>query len=274
MQYRQEGTERLNGMVVQVVFQSSETGFCVLELLLADGDTATVVGDLAGVAPGEELTLTGSWTEHPSFGRQFKAVSCEYRLPDTESAILQYLSSGVVTGVGPVMARRIVDAFGSRTLEILQTDCELLAQHIKGISLAKARQIGKEFNALVGLRECVDRLGRLGISAACAMAAYRQHGEITIARVTENPYLLCEFPVNVPFAQADDAAAALGLDPESEFRRRAGILHVLRHNLNNGHTCLPEQKLLAAAGGFLMTEPELLALVLERMVDEAALLRP
>lgn len=274
MQYRQENAaERLNGMVVQVVFQSGETGFCVLELLLADGDTATVVGDLAGVAPGEELTLTGSWTEHPSFGRQFKAVSCEYRLPDTESAILQYLSSGVVTGVGPVMARRIVDAFGSRTLEVLQTDCELLAQHVKGVSLAKARQIGREFNNLVGLRECVDRLGRLGISAACAMAAYRQYGEITVTRVLENPYLLCESPVSVPFAQADDAAAALGLDPESEFRRRAGILHVLRHNLNNGHTCLPEQKLLSAAAGFLMTEPELLALVLERMVDEAVLLR-
>ena len=157
--------ERLNGMVTQVVFQSAGTGFCVLELLLADGDTVTVVGELAGVAPGEELTLGGSWTEHPSFGRQFKAVSCEYRLPDTESAILLFLSSGVLCGVGPVMARRIVDEFGARTLDILQTDCELLAQRVRGISLSKARQIGRDFNELVGLRECVDRLGRLGVSA-------------------------------------------------------------------------------------------------------------
>lgn len=266
-------TERLNGMVTQVVFQSAATGFCVLELLLADGDTATVVGELAGVAPGEELTLGGSWTEHPSFGRQFKAVSCEYRLPDTESAILQYLSSGVLTGVGPVMARRIVDEFGARTLDILQTDCELLAQRVRGVSLAKARQIGRDFNELVGLRECVDQLGRLGVSAACAMAAYRQYGETTLARVRENPYLLCDFPINVPFNQADDAAASLGLDPKSEFRRRAGVLHVLRHNLNNGHTCLPEAKLLAAAGGFLQTEPEQMARVLERMLEEATVLR-
>ncbi len=267
----QQETERLNGMVVQVIFQSMETGFCVLELL-SGSDTIPVVGELAGVAPGEELTLTGSWVEHASFGRQFKAVSCEYRLPDTESAILQYLSSGVLPGVGPVLARRIVDAFGARTLDVLQTDAEALADRVKGVSLAKARQIGREFCNLVGLRDCVDQLGRLGISANAAMAAYRQHGPSTLPLLRQNPYLMCEAPVSLPFTQADDAAATLGLDPECEERRTAGLLHVLRHNLNNGHTCLPKQKLLTAAAGFLCTEPEATARTLERMQDEGAVL--
>lgn len=274
MRYRQEETEqeRLNGMVVQVVFQSMETGFCVLELLSGD-ETVAVVGELAGTAPGEELTLTGRWVEHASFGRQFKATGCEYRLPDTENAILQYLSSGVLTGVGPIMARRIVEVFGCHTLEILQTDPDELAARVKGLSLSKARQISREFCNLVGLRETVDRLGKLGLSASSAMAAYRQYGPTTVDKVLQNPYLLCESPISVPFAQADDAAAALGLDPESESRRQAGLLYVLRHNLNNGHTCLPQEKLLAAAGNFLCTSPDILTLVLERMVDEAFVLR-
>lgn len=266
-----EGGERLNGMVVQIVFQSMETGFCVLELL-SGGETVPVVGELAGVAPGEELTLTGSWVEHASFGRQFRAVSCEYRLPDTEAAILQYLSSGVLPGVGSVLARRIVDAFGIRTLEVMQTEPQRLADRVKGVSLNKARQISRELCALIGLRESVGQLGEWGINAASAMAAYRQYGPDTVALVRENPYLLCEAPVHLPFAAADDAAAALGLDPESECRRQAGLLHVLRHNLNNGHTCLPRTKLLAAAAGFLCAAPEELSRVLDRMLERAVLL--
>ncbi len=272
MAYQAADGQRLNGVVTSVVFQSMETGFCVLELLCADGGTVPVVGALAGVAPGEELTLTGSWADHPSFGRQFKATSCEYRLPDTESAILQYLASGALPGVGAVLARRIVDAFGARTLEILQTDAEALAQRVKGVSLAKARQIGKEFCNLVGLRDCVDQLGRLGISASAAMAAYRQYGPSTLPLLRQNPYLMCEAPVSLPFNQADDAAATLGLDPECGERRIAGLLHVLRHNLNNGHTCLPKAKLLAAAAGFLCAEPETVARSLESMQDEGAVL--
>lgn len=267
MPYEPPAPQRLNGMVVQVIFQNAATGFCVLELL-SGGETVPVVGELAGVAPGEELTLTGVWTEHASFGRQFKASACEYRLPDTESAILQYLSSGVLPGLGPVLARRVVDAFGARTLDVLQTDPERLAQRVKGVSLAKARQLGRSFCELIGLRECVEALGRLGINATNAIAAYRQYGPQTLAFVRENPYLLCEEPLLLPFVQVDDAAAHLGLDPECEERRAAGLLHVLRHNLGNGHTCLPWDKLVEVASAFLRAAPEEMARVLQRLEED------
>jgi len=270
--YGEEQMYRLNGIVTEVVFASKESGFAVIELL-AEGDTVTAVGELAGIAPGEELTMQGSWAEHASFGRQFRVSEFSCRLPDTQANILMYLSSGIISGVGPATARHIVEAFGEKSLEVLQAEPAKLAQRVKGITSAKAKQISKDFCVLMGLRQSVEQMGHWGINANVAMAAFRRYGPGVEDQVRQNPYLLCDAPVNLPFTQADDTAARLGLDPESDFRRRAGLVYVLKHNLNNGHTCLPQDKMLAAAGKFLYTPPEQLETVLAQMNQEGALAR-
>ncbi len=245
----QQQGEQLSGTVEAVTFENPANGFAVLTLALADGELMCAVGPLAGSVPGEELTLAGRYVEHPSYGVQFEAVACAFRLPEEEGAVLKYLSSGVLPGVGPATARRIVERFGAQALEVLATSPEQLAD-IRGLSPEKARQAGRRFLELFGMREAMAGLSGLGLSASEAIALYRLYEDTTLERVHQNPYLLCGHPLFISFARADAIAEQLGFDREGSERIRAAILYTLRHNLNNGHTCLPKQKLAATACSF------------------------
>ncbi len=264
-------TERiqLTGTVENVVYKNNETGFTVLDLGAGD-ELITVVGELAGAAEGEELTVWGEYANHPSFGRQFKAAAFERVLPKTASAILKYLSNRAISGVGPAIARRMVDAFGDATLDVIAREPERLTG-IRGVSGEKARQISEEFRKIYGVRETLASLAALGLETADALLLFRAFSDTSAELVRDNPFMLCGFPLYKDFPFADALASRLGFAPDDIRRIRGGLVYILRHNLGNGHTCIPTGKLLDTAAGFLSVARDSVEIELYEAVGDGML---
>ena len=165
---------QIRGLVEDVVYQNKDTGYGVIEIN-ADGEPVTMVGDLAFVCIGEEVSAYGRYVTHPNFGVQFRCDACERTLPTTAAAILKYLSRGAVSGIGPAMAKRLVAAFGSDTLEIMARNPEKLLE-IKGISDKKAKQIAEDLSRMFGLRETIAEMTRIGLSTDDALQLYKIYG--------------------------------------------------------------------------------------------------
>ena len=256
--------DQLIGSVERIVFRNEDNGWTVLEL--DDGqELHKVVGVLPMVGVGETLRLLGGWVEHPSFGIQFRAEYCERHLPTEEDAILRYLSSGAVKGIGQATAIRIVDKFGSHALEVLEKQPERLAE-IKGISPAKAQKIAEEYAAQFGLREVLLAFSGYGLTPGEALRCWKKWGASTVERIRQNPYILCTAGLYIGFERADQICMEMGRPADDSRRIEAGLLYILRHNLNNGHTCLPMDKLCQTAVGLLGVEPSLVAETLENML--------
>lgn len=266
----QQEPEYLRGTVETVTFQNEENGFAVLTLQDEEGELICAVGPLAGSTPGEQLTLVGNYAQHGTYGRQFQATGCTHRLPETDTAIRQYLSSGVLPGIGKAFANRIVDRFGHESLEILASDPERLTE-VRGITRAKALEAGRRFMELFGAREAMASLASLGLAAGEALALYRQFGDASLTAVKQNPYLLCEYPLYLGFTRVDEIAGRLSVEHEGPERLQAALMYTLRHNLQNGHTCLPKEKLLQTASRFFLVEPERFDIELEKMCENGGL---
>ncbi|MDR2932065.1 MAG: ATP-dependent RecD-like DNA helicase [Oscillospiraceae bacterium] len=262
--------QKLPGTVEHIVYSSEDTGFTVLEID-SDGELVTVVGTLPAVAPGEELILTGRFTSHPTYGQQFKAELCERTLPATASAIRKYLASGAIKGIGPKTAIRIVEIFGDETLEIIEKNPMRLAE-VPGISKRKATEISEEYKHIFGIRAVMLFLSRYDIEPSAAIRVWKTWGMLAVDVITNDPYQLCIEAIGVAFETADMIAAQMDMDTAAPQRIAAGIRHVLIHNLGNGHTCLPRDKLLPAAAGLLGLESYLLEDVLESMVADSGLI--
>ena len=257
--------QQLTGAVEHIVYCNDDNGWTVLEL--DTGDTIeTVVGVLPRVQVGENLRLQGSWTDHPSFGRQFKATACESTLPTDAATILRYLASGAVKGIGPATAARIVDRFGADALRILEEEPQELAK-IKGITLTKAREMGRSFCAQFGLREVVMTFAGYGLTANEALRCWKMFGPATLTKIKENPYLLCSPGLYIGFERADALCMHLHGDKLDPNRLEAGVQYVLRHNLGNGHTCLPRDKVVPAAAALLDVSTDAVETAVERMLD-------
>lgn len=263
---QQPQDNKITGVIENVVYQNNETGFTVLDLAV-DGEMVTVVGELFGAAEGEELTVWGEYGTHPSFGLQFKAAAFERVLPSTATAIFKYLSGRAISGVGPVTARRLVDAFGDQTLEVLAKKPQLL-KNIKGVSDKKAAEISAEFRKIYGVREIISQLAELGLDTADALGLYRVFNELAVEIVRDNPFLICGFPLYKEFETADALARELRFDAEHVNRLRAGIIYILRHNLQNGHTCIPSEKLIDTAYSFLDVARDTVEIALYDAVDD------
>ncbi len=261
--------EIINGVVEEIIYRDAEKGFCVIAVDVG-GDEVTVVGDFTDVGEGEELEITGNYSTHPLYGLQFRAVLCERTLPETASAILRYLSSGVVKGVGPALARRMVDRFGDDTLDIAYTNPEMLSE-IKGISKNSARLIGAEFKKMFGIRELISLLSGYEIGTQYSVRAYRAFGEAAVELVKNNPYMLCGGEIGLAFEYADSLARDIGFERDSSERIHAGIIYILDHNMSNGHTCLPENKVISMSSAFLEVEPELILRQVEIMGENGYL---
>lgn len=258
--------QKLTGTVEHVVYSSEDTGFTVLEVD-SGGDLVTVVGVLPSVGPGEELILTGKFTAHPTYGQQFKAELCERALPATASAIRKYLASGAIKGVGPKTAVRIVERFGDETLDIIEKNPMKLTE-VAGISKRKAEEISEEYKHVFGIRSVMLFLSKYGIEPTASIRVWKMWGPLAVDVITNDPYRLCITGVDISFETADDIAAQMEMDLQSPQRISAGIAHVLIHNLSNGHTCLPRDKLLSAASGLLNLDSVLLEDTLESAVEE------
>ena len=247
---RNEETVILTGTAAALIYQNPENGYAVLRLDTGE-DTVTCVGCMPGISPGEELELTGRWTAHTAYGEQFRAETVIRRLPTGPAAIFRYLATGAVKHVGPALAREIVDRFGAETLEILENEPEKLAE-IRGISAKRAEKIGEEFRKQISLRRLMETLNQYDIKPFVAVQLYRFLGNDALETVRENPYVLTAF--GAEFFEADNMALEMGFDGDSPERMEAALLFELTHNLNNGHTFLPREKLLAATAQLLEAE--------------------
>ena len=235
----------IEGAVDTVVFQNEENGYTVLHLLTDQGEVVTVVGCIPFAAAGESMTITGVWVNHPTYGPQLTAELVERRMPQDEESIVCYLASGVLKGVGPSTAARLVDRFGADTLRIFEEEPEKLTA-FKGVTSKKAMEISAALRSLTGLRRVMEFLSRYDLPVTLAMGLLRAYGDETLEKLKDNPYLLTDERCGVDFSDADEIALSMGFDGDSPCRVEAAVLYELNHNLSNGHVFLPRPKLIAA----------------------------
>ncbi len=242
METKETELQVLQGTVEEVVYKNADNGYIVITLDV-EGAPETAVGVLGDIVEGETIKLRGTYVSNAKYGRQFKAVTCERTLPTTASEIRRYLGSGVIKGVGPALAKKIVAAFGTDSLDIIENDPVRLSE-INGITNDKALYISHEFRKLSGIKTIIEFLQKYDISPVIASLVWKIHEGASVAAVKENPYILCDSGIDVNFTVADRIAYDLELDMFSAERIKAGIAYVLRENSYAGHTCLPKQKLM------------------------------
>ena len=239
------------GTVLSVVFQNEENGYAVLRLVTDDGELLTLVGCVPCAAPGENLTATGSFSSHPQYGEQFSASEVERYLPSNETEILNYLASGIVRGVGPATAEKLVARFGIETLQVLESEPEKLTA-IKGMTARRAQEISAAFNEQMGLRRVMEFLAHYDLPAALSVPLYRRFGANAMAALERNPYLLSDSAFGVDFSVCDEIALSMGFGGDASLRTEAGLTFELSHNRDaGGHVFLPREKLLAATAQLL-----------------------
>lgn len=237
--------ELISGTIEYITYRNADSGFTVIELDCGK-ESITAVGIMPEIAKGESVELTGHFDFHSTYGQQFRVDICERTLPSGSAAILKYLSSGAIKGIGPATAKRIVHDFGDDTFDILENYPQRLAI-IKGITKAKAEEICEEFTRRRSIREVMLHLGRLGVAADEALLVYKIFGQSSVDRIKADPFLLCREGIDLPFERADEISLKLDFDRDSIERISAGVVFVLKHNLNNGHTCLPREKLISVS---------------------------
>ena len=256
---------KLEGVVEHVIYENPDTGYAVFEVD-AGGTDIVVAGNVGSMDNGMSITAYGYMVNHPSYGEQFRAETCEASLPQDTAALLSYLSSGVLPYIGPSTAKKIVAKFGAHTLNVISETPDKLCE-LKGITPQKAAAISNEFRRMYGVREVVAWMAKFGLSAQMAVTAYRAFGPATVEALKKNPYMLCGEPLNLKFSQVDGIAAQLQVGQGSDLRIAAGLLYALRHNANNGHTCLPADKLIESTARFIRVEPDAVKAGLQSLLE-------
>ena len=260
--------EILQGTVEGITFHNEANGYTVFEL--DNGrEQITVVGEIPFISVGEILTLKGVFIVHPTYGPQFKAETIERSLSITQSQLIRYLSSGAISGVGPVTAGLIVSEFGDKTIEVIENEPIRLAK-IRGISEKKALAISESFKEQFSVRDIVIRLSNYGISANEAMRIYKVLGKSSVEMVERNPYILCDKDIAIGFERADEIAQILPNSVDIQYRANAAVLYVLRHNLSNGHTCLPTDALTSTVAKLLGCDDSTISVAIKRLFDNDA----
>ncbi len=261
----------IEGIVESVMFCDPDSGYIVLELD-SHGDYVTVVGELGNIEEGEELTVVGRYVRHARFGMQFRADVCRRKMPATANAILKYLSSGAIKGVGPTLAKRLVDEFGEKTFEVIENDPASLSK-VRGITPAKAEEISMEFKRIFGMRALMIFLSEYSIPPYAAVRAWKKWGQYAVEMIKENPYILCGSGIELDFEKAEEMAVKTGFPMESESRVSAGINYILTFNTDLGHTCLPYDRLKSTALKLLNISEELFDKCLDSQCTEENIFR-
>lgn len=260
----EKNNEIIVGTVEDIIFQSAITGFTVLELSNGE-DSVTAVGTMPDVKEGEQLELSGNFTVHHTYGQQFKAQAYSKLLPSGATAILRYLSSGSIKGIGPATAKKIISRFGDRALEIMENEPGELSK-INGISFGKALEISDELKKRKSIREVIAKLSKFAINPTEAIEVYKSLGADAAEMIGENPYLLCGEKIGFDFSRVEQIAEDLEFPKDSSERFFAGIKFVIEHNLLNGHTCLPREKLAEVSAKLLDSDSRVCDDAIEEMV--------
>lgn len=264
--------EIIQGVISAVVYQNYDNGYAVLRLGVGGGQAVTVVGTIPLPAVGERLMVTGKWSSHASYGRQFEAEFLERLMPGSSAEILSYLSSRIIKGIGPKMAARIVEQFGDETLAVMEREPLRLAE-VPGISREKAKAIGEEFRLRVGMRQLMEFFTLHHLPAELAVRTYKVYGEQTVELLYDDPYLLMDDGLDAPFGAVDRFAIELGVAADDPRRVEAVILFELRYNLSAGHSFLPEDKLEAATAQLLNVETDTVVKAVTRLIEGERLVR-
>lgn len=246
--------ETVKGYVDHIIYRNTDNGYTVL-ILIVEEEELTCVGTFSDIVEGENIEAKGEYTDHPTYGRQFKVVSYEEKAPEDELAIERYLGSGAIKGIGIALAARIVRRFKEDTFRIIEEEPERLAE-IKGISERKAMEIAEQVNEKKDLRQAMIFLQQYGIHTNLAVKIYNTYGSEIYSILTENPYRLADDIDGVGFRTADEIATRVGIRTDSDFRIRSGILYTLQLASGEGHTYLPLEELTQRASALLEVEPE------------------
>ncbi len=271
-----EGRQQLTGSVERITYYNEESGYTVLRLKpdsrdalpYAHGKYAdqliTVVGNLPALNPGEWLKLTGQWLTHPKHGRQFQVEQCEQSSPATVEGIKRYLGSGMVRGVGKVMAERIVNRFGAETLDVIDEQPERLRE-VLGIGQKRVDSVIKAWQEQRAIKDVMVFLHSHGISTHLAVKIYKQYGDQSLGVVQATPYRLVQDIHGIGFKTADKIAQALGLPFDAPARVEAGIHYTLQKMADDGHVYAPQAELEPAAADILQLPAERVTAVLEAL---------
>ena len=234
----------IQGQLERITFRSEENHFTIAKLKVkGHKNLVTVLGNLLPVSPGEILRLTGTWDRHPKYGEQFRITSCETVVPATLHGIERYLGSGLIKGIGPVMAKRLVEKFGTDTLEVIENHPHRLSE-VEGIGDKRIGMIKAAWQEQKEVRDVMLFLQSHDVSSAYAAKIYRQYGRESIAVVKENPFRLATDIFGVGFRTADTIAAKLGMPKDAPMRAEAGILYVLQQLAGEGHVYYPHDELI------------------------------
>lgn len=261
--------EKLAGYVEHIIYRNADNGYTVLNLVSGE-EEITCVGIFSAIAEGENIEASGDYTDHPTYGKQFKVESFEEKAPEDEEAIERYLGSGAIRGIGLALAARIVRRFKADTFRIIEEEPERLAE-VKGISERKAMEIADQVNEKRDLRQAMIFLQQYGITMNLAVKVYQQYGQEVYGIIRENPYRLADDIEGVGFRTADEIAVRVGIRMDSDFRIRSGILYVLLRASTEGHTYLPEEELTRRTGQLLevgeeQIEKQYMDLAIERKI--------
>jgi len=265
--------EILKGAVRRVVYRSEETGYCVCGVIprgKLEKNEVMIVGNAPTVVEGETIEAEGRWTHHAKHGRQFLATRIECHAPVTTEGIKRYLASGMIKGIRAGLAERLVAAFGSRTLEVIDKESVRL-QEVEGIGATRREMIKESWREQKAIRDIMVFFQSHEVGTACAMRIYKQYGEHAITVVRENPYRLCYEVWGIGFKTADRVALSLGVPPHSQNRARAGILYILQTMSEEGHCFCPREDLIPAAEQMLEIPGEILKEAILHGVEDRTL---
>ncbi len=276
---RGEVSERVNGATLEAVlervtFANEETGYTIARVAVerSGGELLTVVGPLLGAQPGESLRLTGRWTSHPRYGRQFEVWSYTTVLPATVQGIQRYLGSGLIKGIGPKMAERIVGHFGADTLRVIEEEPARLTE-VPGLGPKRTKMIGAAWEEQKIIKEVMIFLQGVGVSTSIAVRIFKQYGEDSITVVRGEPYRLADEVWGIGFKTADTIAQAVGIAPDSPQRVKAGLRYTLSQAADDGHCYLPAPNLVGDAVKILEVPAELVAACLEELAEAEGVIR-
>jgi exodeoxyribonuclease V alpha subunit len=265
--------ESLSGLIERVTFHNEDSGFGVLQVK-AKGhrDLVTVVGALATVSPGEWVTAEGHWIQDREFGMQFRAVMLNSTAPTTKEGIEKYLGSGMVKGIGPVYAKKLVEKFGEKIFDIIEQESGRL-EDVAGIGPKRRQRIKEAWAEQKVIRKIMVFLHSNGVSTSRAVRIYKTYGEGAIDKVQADPYCLAKDIHGIGFKTADQIAQKIGIPHDSIIRACAGLSHVLLEATGNGHCALPAEMLKEEAGKLLLVKAEIVQAALEKTLADQDLVR-
>ena len=243
----------IRGQITSIIYENEINGYMVAEFKTAEEETV-ITGYLPFINNGDSLKVTGKFVTHQEYGRQFKVETFEKIMPETLDALERYLSGGIITGVGPATAKKIIKKFGEETIHVLRFEPDKLSQ-VKGINTEKAAKISEEFTEKWELWEIVGFLEKFGISAANSKKVYEAFGKNAVNEIEANPYTLLDITYGVDFKKIDKMALELGIAGNDEKRIESAIRYSLVLASNNGNTCVEKQNLITYVQGLLNVEP-------------------